>query len=188
MQLSSITTAARPASAPRIASTEPSPIAWLLVEERGSFRSDGRYDLTTLETNPAEQGRAQLLDGRMSYPRDRGITEFWYESSPWALRDGIDPEAASRAAIAGVAQLTGAVEGAVGDLTKYAVGMNDKLPRDPDTFEIWLRREDGSRSRFVLPTAELPASVRDARTAMTSLATTMRRDYDRLDPQEQNAA
>lgn len=188
MQLSSITTAARPASAPRIASDEPSPIAWLLVEERGSFGSDGRYGLTTIETNPAEQGRAQLLDGRMTYPRDRGITEFWFESSPWNLRDGVDPEAAGRAAMEGVARLTKSVEDAVGDLTKFAVGMNDKLPRDPDSFEVWLRREDGSRSRYVLPTAELPASVRDARTAMTSLATTMRRDYDRLDPTDQNAA
>ncbi|MCW2972571.1 MAG: hypothetical protein JWN72_844 [Thermoleophilia bacterium] len=187
MQLSSIAPVrASHAFAPAAAVT--SPIAWLLVEERGSFRSDGRYDLTTINLEPAENGRAQLSDGRMTYPRDRGTTEFWYESSPWALRDGVDPEAAAQAAYDGVNLLTAQVERAVGDLGAFAVPMNDRLPRNPDSFEIWLRREDGNRSRFVIPSEQMPASLLDAKAAMLALAGVMRKNYDRLDPQDQNAA
>jgi hypothetical protein len=167
----------------------PSPIAWLLVEERGSQRADaGRYDLTTVQLQPAEEGRAQLVDGRMTYPWDRGQTERWYESSPWALKNGVDPEAAATAARTGVELLTAATERAVGDLAPFAVGMNDRLPRDPDSFEVWLRREDGTRSRFVLPLAQAPASLAGVRSGMQALGTVLRANYDQLDPQEQELA
>ncbi|MBC7461427.1 MAG: hypothetical protein H7287_08695 [Thermoleophilia bacterium] len=185
MQLSSIASPRR-AFAPH-AATEPSPIAWLLVEERGTLRDEGRYDLTTINLEPADNGRAQLQDGRMTFPWDRGTTEFWYESSPWALRDGVDPAAAAKAALDGVNLLTSRVERSVGDLDAFAVGMNDRLPRHPDSFEIWLRRENGERSRFVIPRAQMPASLLDAKAAMLALSGVLRKNYDRLDPQDQLA-
>ncbi|MCW2962243.1 MAG: hypothetical protein JWM25_94 [Thermoleophilia bacterium] len=174
-----------PATAP-VGFTAPpvaDPIAWMLVEQRGMQGFDGdRYALTTIELEPWVRSLATLIDGRMTYPSDGGTTEFWYESSEHLLRPGVDPIAALEAAQRGVAALTSSVERASADLERFRVEQNGRLPRDPDTFEIWLRRESGAKARFIVPRADTPASVRDAQAAAVALAATMRANYDRLDP------
>jgi len=163
------------------------PITWLLLEQRGPNTAHGRYDLTTLQFDADADGRALLQDGSMSYPADRGVTEFFYESIPWFVREGRDPEVAVRAAREGAALLVAAVERAVDELAPFAVTPAVRLPRDPDTLELWLRRASGDRARYIVPRDAMPAAVRDAQAAANAFASTIRANFDRQDPPSDGA-
>lgn len=168
-----------PAHAPAAAS----PLTWFLVEQRGPATAHGpQYDLTTLEISDIASGDAVLADGTLSFPGDRGNYASMQNSTADWVRDGVDPDAALRGARDGVAALEAAINRAGNDLARFAVPTGTRLPRDPDTFEIWLRRESGERGRYIVPYADTPASVRDIQRAMTLLADQMRRDFELLDP------
>ncbi|MCW2955676.1 MAG: hypothetical protein JWO69_545 [Thermoleophilia bacterium] len=160
------------------------PIAWLHLETRGAPGSEagGRWSTQSLELEPWVKSVALLIDGRMSYPGDGGTPMFWYESSEAVLRDGVDPIAALQQAQRGVLGLTAAVERAAADLERFRVERNGKHPRNPDSFEVWLRRDSGLQARYIVPHGDEPQSVRDARGAAAELAKVIRSNYERQDP------
>jgi hypothetical protein len=161
------------------------PIAWLLFERRGTqFDSGtGRYDLTTLTLDRQSEALATLEDGRMTYPRDRGVTEFWYQTVPEWVRDGVDPRAARADAERGADAVMAGVEQAMADLAPFRVERNGRFPRNPESLEIWMRRDSGEQSRYIIPTSEAPASLLDAWRAAEQLNSSLRANYDRLDPE-----
>lgn len=159
------------------------PINWLLVERRGPFTAHGSYSLETLQLFNDGDGAATLDEGRMTFPRDRGTYELKYQSVPWYVRDGIDPAAATAAATRGVELLVAAVERALPTLGAFAVEPGQRLPRDPDTIELWLRRDSGERGRYLVPIDAAPAALVDAWRATTDMAKIMKANYDQLDPE-----
>ncbi|MCB0878117.1 MAG: hypothetical protein KDC46_03965 [Thermoleophilia bacterium] len=172
-----------------IASTTPiplgttDPIAWLLLETRGPLRiADEPYALSNIRFDAKVPSQVTLVDGTLSWPGGRGNPWSMWQSLPSVVRSGVDPDAARADVLAGVANLTAALEQALPELSTFAVPVTDRLPRDPDTYEILLRRESGNRERYIVPWSQWPASLRDAQAAQRQLESTLRGDYEDLDP------
>lgn len=159
------------------------PIEWLFLEQRGPATAHaGRYEQTTLELYPAHDGMAVLTDGRMSYAHDPGTVERWYESVPWRVRDGVDPDAAREDARRGAAELVAALQAGLQGLDRYRIPKGTRAPRDPDQLDVWVRRASGASERYLVPidaaTNPLAATV----AAASRFAATIRERFDELDP------
>ena len=155
----------------------------MLLETRGPLRiADEPYALSNIRFDSANPSHVTLVDGTLAWPGGRGSAWGMWQSLPTVVRDGVDPDAARRDVIDGVAKLTAAVERALPHLAAFEVPVSDRIPRDPDTYEILLRRDSGARARFIVPWASWPASLRDAQAAQRQLEQLLRADYDELAP------
>lgn len=170
----------------RLAPTAPAhasmaPVEWFVLEERGPMTAHERYEHTVLEAWADRNGTALLTDGRMTYPGDPGTVEVAYESLPWLVRAGVDPDAAQAAARRGVALLATAVDAALPGLEAFRVVPGSRPSRDPEQLDLWIRTQAGDSARYLVPIAQAPTALLDARAAARSLAAQMRRDYDPQD-------
>jgi hypothetical protein len=161
----------------------PDPIEWLFYEHRGPATAHaGRYGQTTIELWAANEGQARLTDGRMSYAHDPGTVERWYQSVPWLVRDGVEPDGAMEDARRGAVELVAALQDALPGLERYRVVKGSRPARDPDQLDLWVRRASGLSERYLVPIDAAGNPLAATVQAATRFASTIRARFAELDP------